>query len=105
MQAVAGYLIAHRAERDVEWLVAAVGEELQRAGRQVSATVRSAHPLPEALLEQVRALLTERYGIATVALETDVDPSLIGGAVVSLPGKELDLSVRRMLNQLPARVV
>ena len=55
----------------------------------------SAEPSPE-LEKRIRLALQERFG-AKVILETDTDPSLIGGFLIEVNGYLLDASVSRQL--------
>src|SRR5690606_13300528 len=66
---------------------------------EVSAEVTSAHPLTD---EQVAALehkLRAREG-RTVKLQTNVDPDLLGGLVVTIGSQRIDNSIRTRLNSL-----
>lgn len=66
---------------------------------EVTAEVASAHALSD---EQVAALETKlraREG-RTVKLKTRVDPSLLGGLVVTVGSKRIDGSIRTRLNSL-----
>jgi F-type H+-transporting ATPase subunit delta len=66
---------------------------------EVSAEATSAHALTDAQIEQLKAKLTAREG-RTVKLTTKVDPSLLGGLVVTVGSKRIDGSIRTRLNSL-----
>jgi F-type H+-transporting ATPase subunit delta len=66
---------------------------------EVSAEATSAHVLTDAQIEQLKAKLTAREG-RTVKLTTKVDPSLLGGLVVTVGSKRIDGSIRTRLNSL-----
>jgi len=69
----------------------------------VRAVVRSAHPLPAAVVERLRSDLTRREQ-KQVALTTEVDPELLGGLQVQLGHRVIDSSVRRQLVELRQRL-
>ncbi|HXI80241.1 MAG TPA: ATP synthase F1 subunit delta [Verrucomicrobiae bacterium] len=65
----------------------------------VHATATSASPLDDAELRAITARLEQMSG-AQVALETAVDPDLIGGIVVRIGDRLIDGSVRGRLERL-----
>ena len=65
----------------------------------VLATVTSATALPDAEIEQIRAALKRRFG-SEVQVETAVDPSLIGGAVIAAGDVVIDGSLKGKLARL-----
>lgn len=67
--------------------------------RHSVAEVVSAVALTDAEQEQLRARLEERSG-HSVSLVCSVDPSLIGGVIVTMDGTVLDGSVRHRLQDL-----
>lgn len=71
------------------------------AERVVKATVTSAVPLDADAVARIAASLRKRFG-RDVALETAVDPSLIGGAVVDAGDVVIDGSIRTKLARLGA---
>ncbi|MBI4343345.1 MAG: ATP synthase F1 subunit delta [Candidatus Omnitrophica bacterium] len=66
---------------------------------RMEATVRSAHPLPQALLERLRQRL-ERREAKTITLTAELAPELLGGVQVLLGNRVIDASVRRRLSDL-----
>lgn len=66
---------------------------------EVTAQVASAHPLGEEQLAALQAKLKEREG-RNVKIATSVDPSLLGGLVVTIGSKRIDSSIRTRLNAL-----
>ena len=70
----------------------------QAAGR-LKAKVTTARPLSNAQLEQLQQALSRRSG-ATVTLDAEQDPELIGGIVVRMGDLLLDGSLRTQLNSL-----
>ena len=66
---------------------------------EVSAEVTSANELKPAHLDAVKQALREIVG-RDVALETTVDPSLIGGLIVKVGSRMIDSSLRTKLQNL-----
>ncbi|MGJ4730055.1 F0F1 ATP synthase subunit delta [Luteimonas sp. SDU101] len=80
--------------------IAGLFEELRAdAERVVRAKVTSAMAMPEAELDSIRAALRKRFG-REVELETAVDASLIGGAVIDAGDVVIDGSLRGRLSRL-----
>jgi F-type H+-transporting ATPase subunit delta len=80
--------------------IAGLFEELRaEADRIVKAKVTSATELPAAELETIRIALRKRFG-REVELETAVDASLIGGAVIDAGDVVIDGSLRGKLSRL-----
>lgn len=65
--------------------------------------VRSAHPLPDGVLERLRSRL-ERQECKTIELRTELAPELLGGLQVYLDHRVIDGSVRRQLQDLRQRL-
>lgn len=68
---------------------------------EVTAEVTGAHRLSEKQLEALRHRLTSREG-RNVKINASVDPSLLGGLVVTIGSKRIDGSIRTRLNSLSA---
>ena len=66
----------------------------------VNATATSASPLDDAEIQAITARLEQMFGGQRVALETAVDPDLIGGVVVRIGDRLIDGSVRGRLERL-----
>ena len=65
--------------------------------------VRSAHPLPDGILERLRVRL-ERQERKTIELRVELAPELLGGLQVHLDHRVIDGSVRRQLQDLRQRL-
>ena len=75
-------------------------EELRaEAERVVKARVTSASELPAGELDSLKAALRKRFG-REVEVETAVDPSLIGGAVIDAGDVVIDGSLKGKLERL-----
>jgi len=82
--------------------IAGLYDELRlEAERIVRARVTSATALPEAELATIREALRRRFG-REVELESAVDASLIGGAVIDAGDVVIDGSLRGKLDRLQA---
>ena len=82
--------------------IAGMYDELRfEAERVVKAKVTSAVALPAAELETIRAALKRRFG-QDVEIETAVDDSLIGGAVIAAGDVVIDGSIKGKLGRLEA---
>ena len=66
---------------------------------EVTAHVASAHALTQEQLATLKDRLTAREG-RTVRLDSEVDPDLLGGLVVTIGSKRIDGSIRTRLNTL-----
>lgn len=66
---------------------------------EVTAEVTSAHPLNDDQLRAVARALRDRVG-RDVAVEPQVDPSILGGLIVRLGSQLIDDSIRTKLNTL-----
>jgi F-type H+-transporting ATPase subunit delta len=82
--------------------IASLYEELRaEAERVVLATVTSAAELPASELETIKVALRKRFG-REVHLDTAIDPSLIGGAVIDAGDVVIDGSLKGKLERLQA---
>ena len=73
--------------------------ELSRRRGEVQASVVSARPLSEAQSDALGAAMHQAMG-GKVAVETSVDPALLGGLVVRVGSRMVDTSLRGKLQRL-----
>lgn len=66
---------------------------------ETTAEVTSAHPLDDDQVTQLKSQLKARLG-RDVAVELEVDPSILGGLVVRIGSQMIDSSIRTRLNSL-----
>ena len=66
---------------------------------ETTAEVTSAHPLSDAQVNELKQQLRQRVG-REVAVELNVDQSLLGGLVVRIGSQMIDSSIRTRLNTL-----
>ncbi len=67
---------------------------------QITAVVKSAHPLSDSNLNLIREKIKNKYGVTSVLLTNEVDPSLIAGFTVKVGDELFDASTRTKLNRL-----
>ena len=80
-------------------VVAVVHEADRRARRQLELELTTAVPIPDAEAEHIRSKLAEASG-HEVTLERSVDAAILGGVIVRVRDRMVDLSVRGRLEAL-----
>jgi F-type H+-transporting ATPase subunit delta len=80
-------------------VVAVVHEADRRARRQLELELTTAVPIPDAEAEQIRSRLADASG-HEVTLERSVDATILGGVIVRVRDRMVDLSVRGRLEAL-----
>ena len=80
-------------------VVATGPEAAGRAGRQLELELTTAVPIPDAEAEHIRSRLAEASG-HEVTLERSVDATILGGVIVRVRDRMVDLSVRGRLEAL-----
>src|SRR5437764_8900663 len=66
---------------------------------EVTAEVTTARPLNDGQIAALKQQLRTRAG-RDVSIDTNVDPSILGGIVVKLGSRQIDASIRTKLNRL-----
>ena len=66
---------------------------------EITAEVTSAHPLDKGQVDALKANLRGRFG-TDIAVESRVDPAILGGLVVKVGSQMIDGSIRTKLNTL-----
>lgn len=96
---LAAYLVdTHRTKelplviRDIEFYLAESGS--------VSGTITTAFDLTTETKKAIEKYVKQQTGAKDVLLDSIVDPTVLGGVKVSIPGHELDATVRRSLTIL-----
>lgn len=98
LKQVAAHLVDTRRTREIELLVRDIEDALATRGIVV-ADVTSAHPLTPTLKAEISKLV----GGNSLQLREEIDPTLLGGVRVDIPGKRFDGTVRRKLTALKAQ--
>ena len=83
----------------VEGMIRAYRDLAAKARGEVTASVTVAHELDASQEQKLRATLSEIAG-KDVALETTVDPAILGGMIVRLGARQIDTSLRTKLQSL-----
>lgn len=97
-------VITRRRETLLTEIAAAWRELLDTRANRQSATVTTAVPADEATLAQIRAALERTTG-KTIALETAIDPRILGGVVIRTGDLVMDTSVRSRIAALRHRLM
>lgn len=99
---LAAYLVDTRRTKEVDLFVRDIVHELSLRGH-VAGTVTSAHELSQATKQALEAYAKAATDAQTVHLDEVVDPQVLGGVRLSLPGKELDTTIAHQLLTLRTR--
>lgn len=99
VQQLAAFLIDSRRTNEVSLVVRDIEYELTKQGI-VLARATSAFNLTEATRLAVTKLIEDKTGAQQVQLHQFIDPSVIGGVKIDLPGSQLDATIARKLTLL-----
>lgn len=100
-QNVAAYLIQVNKLQELDSVMRDVQEARAQKTGIVELTVRSAHQLGEAQLQEIESVAKQQYPAAkSIVMHQVHDSSVLGGASVRLPHASLDITIRAKLNQL-----
>lgn len=99
LRELAAYLIDHRQTAQAELFLADIEKELAHTGILV-ADVTTAHELDAAGRKLVEDYVLKSEKASAVTLREHVDPSLIGGIIVRVNGRELNAAVSSQIRQL-----
>ncbi len=98
VQQLAAYLVQQRRTKDAEAIMRIVLEQRTVRHGKVELQVTTAHELSDALSQAIKSIFANEGN--NISINHVKDPSVIGGVLVELPGKRLDLTVRRRLQRL-----
>ena len=101
---LAAFLVDTKRTRELELIVRDVEDALATRGVTIGA-ISSARELSDAARKAITAFIAETTDASTVHLRSSVDPSLLGGVKIDLPGQELDTTLRRKLTLLKSNKV
>ena len=96
---LAAYLIDTRRTSELELIVRDIDYQLSERGI-VLASVISAYTLSDATKKMITDMITDTTGAKTIELEEHIDPSVLGGVRIDIPGRQLDGTIARRLNLL-----
>ena len=94
----ATWLVARGRKRQVRYLVRDVAEILATGG-YIAANVVTARPLTAGARREIEEYVREHTRATDVEMTTAVDGSLIGGALIELPGADLDATIKTKLSK------
>lgn len=94
---IAAYLLEAGETREAELVVASIEEELAARGAIV-ATITTAHPLSSQARQKIIHKFTPKG--AKMYVREKIDPSLIGGFKINLPGSQYDGTIIHKLTSL-----
>jgi F-type H+-transporting ATPase subunit delta len=100
MKEVAAFLVETRRTREFDLLVRDIEGELAAKG-VVVADVVSAYPLADELKKQIGELV----GAKDLQLRSTVDPEVLGGMRIDVPGRRFDGTLRHKLAALKAKQI
>lgn len=98
VQAAAAWLVSTGRTRQAQYLASDVATILASRGH-VLVTVTTARPLGAEARTGIEAYVKRLTGATELEVVTQVDPSLVGGAVIETPNAILDASVRTKLTR------
>lgn len=99
---LAAYLVDTRRTNELLLIIRDIEFYLAEAG-SVSGTITTAFDLTTETKKAIEVYVKKHTGAKTVSLDHFVDPAVLGGVKVSIPGHELDATVRRSLTTLKTR--
>ena len=102
IEQLAAYLIESRRTKELNLMVRDIQYYLADKGH-VSGTVTTAFELSQATKDALNAFAKAETNATKVNLDTLVDPTVLGGMKISIPGKELDTTVSRKITLLKTR--
>lgn len=103
VQQLAGFLIDSRRTKELDLIVRDVEYELSRRGI-VLARITSAHELTQATEKAITALVKDHTSANNIQLQQFIDPAVLGGVKIDLPGLQLDATIARRLTTLRTNV-
>ena len=99
---LAAYLVQSRRTKELDLIVRDIEYRLADYGF-VAGTVTTAFAIGSETKAQLTRYVTELTQTPRVSLAYQQDPAVIGGYLISLPGKELNRTVHHQLTQLKTR--
>ena len=96
---LAALLIDSRRTKEVELIVRDIEYELRKQGI-VLARVTSAFDLSTATQSAIKQLIKEQTDAKTIELKQFIDPTVLGGVKLDLPGLRMDTTIGHRLTTL-----
>ena len=102
IEQLAAYLIETRRTKELGLIVRDVEYHLAEKGH-LTATITSAFDLNNETLQAIESFVKDKTKAPNVSLTTLVDPTVLGGVKISLPGRENDQTIAHQLTVLKTR--
>ncbi len=103
-QELAAYVLDNRMTAELDSLMRDVQADWARSG-YLEVLAYSAHPLSEQIKSEIKRQVKElEPDVKTIVITEVYDEALIGGVRISLPERQLDLSVEAKLNKFKSLV-
>ena len=99
---LAAYLVESRRTKELDLIVRDIEWKLAEKGL-VQATITSAFDLTSQTTKALEAFLKAETKASEVTLTKQLDPSVLGGVKISIPGREIDQTVAHQLTVLKTR--
>lgn len=102
VQQLAAHLVYTRRTKELGLIIRDVEAVLLERG-VVMGTIISATELSAEVCKTVERFVAAQTGAKTIALDARIDPTVLGGIKLTLPGRELDRTVQHQLTTLKTR--
>jgi F0F1-type ATP synthase delta subunit len=99
---LAASLVETRRTKELDMIVRDINFFLSEVGI-TSATITSAYDLSTETKKAIEKFIVAKTKSSEVAIEAQVDPTVLGGVKISLPGYELDQTIAHQLTVLKTR--
>ena len=102
LKELAGFLVETKRTKELDLIISDIEFQLSDKGI-VSTVVTSAADLTAETKKAVEAFVKEKTKAKQVSLQSMVDPTVLGGVKIAVPGYELDQTVAHQLTVLKTR--
>lgn len=99
---LAAYLVETRRTKELDLIVRDIEFNLSQKGF-VQTTITSAFDLTAETKKALESFVKSETKASTVALTSVIEPAVLGGVKISIPGRELDQTVAHQLTVLKTR--
>ena len=102
VQQLAAYLVETGRTKELVLIVRDIQAILADKG-VVSGTITTAFALESATKQAIETSVAKELSATKISLAEAVDPEVIGGYKITIPGREIDRTIRRQLTTLKTR--
>lgn len=103
IQELAAYLIDSKRTKELDLVIRDIEYELKNRGI-VLAHITSAFALTSATEAAITTMIKQRTGARAIELQQFIDPSVLGGVKIDIPGMRLDSTIASRLTTLRMNV-